>query len=208
MIDQDFGDKGYRDAFVEANIRNAIAFQIRALRRKRGWSQGELAARSGKAQNVISRLEDPDYGRYTLQTLLALAGTFDVALSVRFVSYGELLSQLRNVSDEALAVPSFDDETNAEDRPEPTSIYHATAPRFAGTFEGATVPSVHSRPRSCAGALTSLASTENDYKAQSDETALRPLREVDLAITLRVREPARSVPTSRSGSNRSALQLF
>jgi transcriptional regulator with XRE-family HTH domain len=187
MIDQDFGDKGYRDAFVEANIRNAIAFQIRALRKKRGWSQGELAAKCGKAQNVISRLEDPNYGRYTLQTLLSLAGTFDVALSVRFVSYGELLSQLKNVSDEALAVPSFDEETNADDDPETTSIYDATAPRFAGTFESAAVPSLRSRPRDCAGALTSLATNENGYKAQSDETAFGPLSSVDLVSTSRVR---------------------
>ncbi|MEP7245780.1 MAG: helix-turn-helix transcriptional regulator [Gammaproteobacteria bacterium] len=203
MIGADFQDKEYRDAFVESNIRNAIAFQIRALRKKRSWSQGDLATRSGKAQNVISRLEDPDYGRYTLQTLLALAATFDVALSVRFVSYGELLSQLKNVSDEALAVPSFEDEVSVVTRAEVTSISAATAPKFAVMLDAAEVQC--GRTSSYTGALTSLASTENNYKALSDETALRPLGKVNLADALRVREPARSVSAAGSGSNRPAL---
>lgn len=105
-----FNDKEYRDAFVEANLRNGIAFQIRALRKHQGLSQRDLGEKMGKPQNVISRLEDPDYGKLTLQTLLTLARTFDVGLIVRFVSYGQLAASLVDVSDEALAVPSFEEE--------------------------------------------------------------------------------------------------
>jgi transcriptional regulator with XRE-family HTH domain len=111
MIDE-FDSKEYRDAFVEENIRSGIAFQIRALRKRHQLSQGELGARAGMAQNVISRLEDPEYGKFTINTLLALAAAFDVALSVRFVSFSYLLSSLENLSPEALAVPGFTEEAN------------------------------------------------------------------------------------------------
>ena len=67
-----------------------LAFQLNLMREARGWTQEELARRCDMAQETISRLEDPNYGRYTLKTLKRLAKTFDVGLLVRFVSFGEL----------------------------------------------------------------------------------------------------------------------
>ena len=49
---ESFSDKEYRDAFVEEYISSGLAFQIRALREKNGWTQGELAQRTGKAQET------------------------------------------------------------------------------------------------------------------------------------------------------------
>src|SRR5215204_4920633 len=85
-------DKEYRDAFVAEHIDSGLAFQIRATRESRGWSQQELAQRAGMAQETISRLENPDYGKYTLTTLKRLAATFDMALVVRFAPFSELLA--------------------------------------------------------------------------------------------------------------------
>lgn len=102
----ELANKNYRSAFVEESVKTGIAFQTRALRLRANWSQKELGEKSGKPQNVISRLENPDYGNFTIKTLLDLAAAFDIALSVKFVSFSELLNQLRNVSPEALAVPS------------------------------------------------------------------------------------------------------
>jgi len=102
--------KEYRCAFVEETVKAGIAFQVRALRAKEGWSQKGLGERSGKPQNAISRIEDPDYGKFTIRTLLDLADAFDVALSVRFVSFGKLLDQLKDVSPSALAVQNFERE--------------------------------------------------------------------------------------------------
>jgi transcriptional regulator with XRE-family HTH domain len=105
-------DKAYRDAYIEAHVKIGIPHQIRALREQEGrkWTQGELAKRSKKSRTVISRLEDPEYGRHTIRTLLELASAFDVALLVKFVSFSRLLKEFADVSPRALEVPSFTDE--------------------------------------------------------------------------------------------------
>lgn len=112
-MNEEFDEKKYRESFVEENISTGIAFQIRALRKKEKWSQEDLGEKAGKAQNVISRLENPDYGKFTLNTLLALAAAFDVGLMVRFVSFSGLRASLRDVSEPALAVPNFNEEKHA-----------------------------------------------------------------------------------------------
>lgn len=102
-------DKRYRDAYVASNIRIGIPYQIRALREQkdRNWSQGELGKRAGKPRNVISRLENPEYGQLTIRTLLELASAFDVALLVKYVSYSRFLREFEDVSPQALEVASF-----------------------------------------------------------------------------------------------------
>jgi ribosome-binding protein aMBF1 (putative translation factor) len=57
-------NKEARDAFVEQEILAGLPFQIRALRRDRGWSQHQLAERLGMTQEGVSRLENPNYGRH------------------------------------------------------------------------------------------------------------------------------------------------
>ena len=109
----DFANKVFRDAFLEENIKNRLAFQVRALREKQSWSQPELGKRAHKTQSGISRIEDPTYGKFTIRTLLDLASVFDVALFIGFVPYTKLISELKDVSPEALAVASYKDEKNA-----------------------------------------------------------------------------------------------
>lgn len=102
-------NKPYRDAYVESHVKIGIPYQIQALREQAGrkWSQAELGRRTHKPANVICRLEDPEYGRPTIRTLLEVASAFDVALLVKFVSYGRFLTEFEDVSPEALEVPSF-----------------------------------------------------------------------------------------------------
>lgn len=101
--------KSYRDAYVAEHVRTGIAYQIRALRRQRGWSQKRLAEEMGKPQSVVSRLEDPDYGKVSVQTVLDGAAAFDVALLIQYVSFPEFLRRTEHVSPEALQVDSFDE---------------------------------------------------------------------------------------------------
>lgn len=99
--------KPYREAYVEENVRTGIAYQIRALREQRGWSQKKLAQVLGKPQSVLSRIEDPDYGKLSVQTLLEVAAALDVALLVQFAGFPEFIERMQDVSPSALNRDSF-----------------------------------------------------------------------------------------------------
>jgi transcriptional regulator with XRE-family HTH domain len=95
-------DKEYRDAYLHDQVRSWIAYQFQALRRKFELSQKEMADRTGKTQSVISRLESTEYGKVSVQTLLDVASSLDVALVVQFVSYPEFLDRTRDKSERAM----------------------------------------------------------------------------------------------------------
>jgi transcriptional regulator with XRE-family HTH domain len=99
-----------RDAFVQAEVATALAHQIRAIRMQRGWSQAQLAQRMGTKQHVVSRLEDPSYGRCSLQTLFLLSRAFDVGLKVGFVSFVAMLKDSFKPKHADRMVASFEDE--------------------------------------------------------------------------------------------------
>jgi transcriptional regulator with XRE-family HTH domain len=101
--------KEYRDAYLESQVRSWIAYQFQALRRKLALSQTEMAHRIGKPQSVISRLENADYGRVSVQTLLEVATCLDIALVVQFVSYPEFLDRTRDKSELAMQPENFNE---------------------------------------------------------------------------------------------------
>ncbi len=103
-------DEEYRHEFVSEHVAVGLAFQINLTRQARGWTQEELASRCDMAQESISRLEDPNYGRYSLKTLKRLAKAFDVGLLVRFVSFGELGEWTVDLPSHKLTPPSYDEE--------------------------------------------------------------------------------------------------
>jgi transcriptional regulator with XRE-family HTH domain len=107
QLAKNVSDKKYRETFVESHIRNGVAFQIRAMRDMRGWTQKELAKRADTKQEAISRLENPDYGRFTLETLRRLASVFDVALTVRFVPFSELIDRMSSLTPRDMEIPDF-----------------------------------------------------------------------------------------------------
>ncbi len=110
-------NKEARRRLVSSNVDKGIAFQIRATRESRGWSQTDLADKAEMAQNNISRLESPDYGKQTISSLKRIANALDVALVVRLVPFGQYIDWLSEtphldlgLRPDALAVPSFEDE--------------------------------------------------------------------------------------------------
>jgi len=103
--------KEYRDAFVEEHIDTGVPFQIHTLREQRIWTQKDLGIHAGMAQETISRLEDPSYGKLTLKTLKRLASAFDVALMVRFVPFSELVEWELHLTPDSLKAQSFEEES-------------------------------------------------------------------------------------------------
>ena len=103
-------NKRSRDAYVEAELVNGIASQIRILRQQRGWSQKDLAEKINTSQGVISRLEDPSYGRFSLKSLLQLAAIFDVALIARFLPFSQAIPAIWDTRAESLEAESFEDD--------------------------------------------------------------------------------------------------
>ncbi len=102
-----FRDKDYRETYVGAFLNSYIAAQIRALREARGLSQGGLAQLIGTKQSGVSKLENVNYSSWSIRTLKNLAKALDVALVVRFVSFGEALSDIERFNAQALIKPKF-----------------------------------------------------------------------------------------------------
>jgi len=100
-------DRDYRHAYMMQGVKTWIARQVRTLREQRGWSQEDLGQETGKPQSAISRVEDPDYGKLTLQTLFDLAQAYDLSLLVQFVEWGDWLSRMNDSSTESLQKESF-----------------------------------------------------------------------------------------------------
>jgi transcriptional regulator with XRE-family HTH domain len=109
----ELSDQEYRHGFVEAQAKDTIAFQLRAMRKERNWEQRDVATQMGldpKFQSMISRYENPDYGKFSLATLLKLAEAFDVGLAVRFVPFSELIDWDDRFSRDKAAPKTFLDE--------------------------------------------------------------------------------------------------
>jgi len=101
-----FRDKAYRDSYVGATVRRFVAQQIRALRGD--LSQADFGHLLEKPQSVVSRLEDPAYGKLTIQTLLDIAAKLDRALIVQFVDYPTFMKFSGDFSELTLAPVAYD----------------------------------------------------------------------------------------------------
>jgi transcriptional regulator with XRE-family HTH domain len=101
-------DKQYREEYAIAMLKRMIPYQTRAIRKKRGWSQAQLAEAANLTQGVISRAEDPDYGNLTLTTIGRIAAGYDLAVIVRFVSFSDLVRFSETLSEQEFrAIPTF-----------------------------------------------------------------------------------------------------
>ncbi len=113
-------NKEYRDAFVSEHIDTGIPFQIKTIREQREWTQKQLGENVHETmkQEQISRLEDPNYSKFSLATLKRLASAFDVGLMVRFVPISDLAKWELGLTSESLKAVSFDQDDYFEDKPD------------------------------------------------------------------------------------------
>lgn len=105
-----FKDKEYRDLFVAEHLYAGLALKNRLLREQRKWTQKQLGEKAGMAQAWISRLEDPNYGKLTISTLLKLASVYDVGLEINFVSFSKILHDALSFDSKSFVVRGFDND--------------------------------------------------------------------------------------------------
>ena len=67
---------------------------VRALRRRRRWTQQRLASAVGVSPSAISRMERGRADRVTVRTLIRVAGALDARVDVRLLWHGEGLDRL------------------------------------------------------------------------------------------------------------------
>lgn len=103
-------NKAYRNAYVAEHVKTSVPLQIHHIREECDLTQAELAEKAKTTQTVISRLEDPNYGNLTLNSLLKIASALDIALLVKFVPFSRLLAEFDDLSPRAFSVQSFDNE--------------------------------------------------------------------------------------------------
>jgi transcriptional regulator with XRE-family HTH domain len=106
----DFQDEEYRHSYAEECLNTIIATQLKVLREQRELTQRALAKKCDMKQPRITVLEDSNYSNWSINTLKRLARAFDVALSVKFEAFSDLILDFENMSKESLERPSFNDD--------------------------------------------------------------------------------------------------
>jgi transcriptional regulator with XRE-family HTH domain len=104
----------YREAFISSTISSTIAYQIRGLRKRLVLDQAALGALAGMKQTAISRLENPDYGNLSVNTLKRIARALDVGLIVRFAPFSEILRWRLAMSQGDMAPAVFSEDTELD----------------------------------------------------------------------------------------------
>jgi predicted XRE-type DNA-binding protein len=107
-------DREYRKAYAIAAVEQGVAWQIRINRELRKMSQDELAEAMGTHQSAISRMENPEYGKYSIPMLLKAADAFDCALFVKLVPYSALAYESEFLSEEDQYAPGYTEEMSGE----------------------------------------------------------------------------------------------
>lgn len=108
-------DREYRREFVNDRVKSSVALQIRALRAQRNnMTQKQLGDAIGMAQTWVSKLENPEYGKMTVATLLRIAEAFDIDLEIKFRPFSRTVDTLPTQGPDYFTVPSFEEEFGEE----------------------------------------------------------------------------------------------
>lgn len=106
----EWSDKETRQVYCDEFLNASIGTQIKVLREERGLTQAQLAALADMKQPRIAALEDVNYSSWTINVLRRLAEAFDLALTVKFDSFGEKLRDIESFSGETFQRPSFEQD--------------------------------------------------------------------------------------------------
>lgn len=106
---EEFADAEYAHAYMDSYTIDRIAGQIYWTRKKRDWTQVELAQRAGMVQERISKIEAGDFSSLTMKTLRKLAEALDVNLRVELEPFSHGIMSVCNQSRSQLELPARDE---------------------------------------------------------------------------------------------------
>ena len=106
--------KGYRVGYTQAQMSVRLPFQMRELRKKRGWTQAELSRRSNVSISQICKMEQTGGGPRSFSVLCRLCDAFDVCLSINFASFSDVVKQSDKFKTKEFNVKSFCDDDMPE----------------------------------------------------------------------------------------------
>lgn len=81
-FDMEMENAEVRNEYAMLELGRKIAVQIKTVRESMGIQQKELAELLKTGQSRISQMENPLYGKYTLQSLIKIADVLDCELDV------------------------------------------------------------------------------------------------------------------------------
>jgi len=84
-LNEELKNPAFAKAYAEEGVYVDLAVEIALLRQKNKLSQAELAKKLHTSQQMISRLEDPHNGSFSLKTLIKIARAFNKTLSISFL---------------------------------------------------------------------------------------------------------------------------
>ncbi len=99
-------NRKFRHSYMARQLKAFLAQQIRSLRGE--MRQSEFGEKIGKPQSVISRLEKQMDKQVSVQTLIDIASSLDIAVVIRFVDFPTFLQQTGDFSESALSPAPYD----------------------------------------------------------------------------------------------------
>lgn len=114
-------DKKFRARFIRAWARDEVAMEVRALRKKRGLRQTELATLANTGQSAVSRTEKAEYEGWTFKSLVKIAQVLDARLRITFEPIENVMSSYRQQEEQSVCATesagTFDAAANIESEP-------------------------------------------------------------------------------------------
>ena len=101
----------YRDAYAEGFLRSFLSGQLMTLRERLGWSQDELAQKSGVPVQMIRWCEtDGERCSINLQSLVLIAQAMGYRVRVSFETFGSLLEECAQLDADKMLRPAIEED--------------------------------------------------------------------------------------------------